>query len=193
MTSLIHKCPPFQAAVGAGLRTKEISNNSGLFGLVLLFVAPGVGAGLILVVLGFTQAIEPFLLTNYRYGLVVEGAALAISGAIGGLTTSLSIGLLTKSPVKFVIDEKYIQSVMPGGLISKSSSFIERHPREGITSIELEEVVSHDDEGGKSVTYSAKLIGFYGTNVGTIRGITTTGIAEEIAETIDVEIVRRFD
>ena len=193
MTSLIHKCIPSLFVEGAGLRTKEISNKSGLFALVLLFVAPGVGAGLIMVVLGFTQAIEPFLLTNYRYGLVVEGAALAIIGAIGGLTTSFSIGLLTKSPVKFVIDEKYIQSVLPGGLISKSSSFIERHPREGITSIELEEVVSHDDEGGESVTYSAKLIGFYGTNVGTIRGITTTGIAEEIAETIDVEIVRRFD
>ena len=193
MTSLIHKCIPGLFVEGAGLRRKEISNKSGLFALVLLFVAPGVGAGLIMVVLGFTQAIEPFLLTNYRYGLVVEGAALAIIGAIGGLTTSFSIGLLTKSPIKFVIDEKYIQSVLPGGLISKSSSFIERHPREGITSIELEEVVSHDDEGGESVTYSAKLIGFYGTNVGTIRGITTTGIAEEIAETIDVEIVRRFD
>ena len=193
MTSLIHKCIPSPFAEGAGLRTKEISNNSGLFALVLLFVAPEIVAGLIMVVLGFTQTIEPFLLTNYRYGLVIEGAALAVIGAIGGLTISLVIGLQIKNPIKFVIDEKYIQSVLPGGLISKSSSFIERHPREGITSIELEEVVSHDDEGGKSVTYSAKLIGFYGTNVGTLRGITTTGIAEEIAETIGVEIVRRFD
>ena len=175
------------------MQTKEISNKSGLFALGLLFVAPGIGAGLIMVVLGFTQTIEPFLLTNYRYGLVVEGAALVLLGAIGGLTSSLSVILLTKTPIKFVIDEKYIQSVLPGGLISKSSSFIERYPREGITSIELEEVVSHDDEGGQSVTYSARLIGFYGTNVGTLRGITTTAIAEEIAETIDVEIVRRFD
>ena len=174
--------------------TKEISNNSGLFALVFLFfVAPGIGAGLIMALLGFTQTIEPFLLTNYRYGLVIEGAALAVISTIGGLTSSLVIGLQIKTPIKFVIDEKYIQSVLPGGLIFKSSSFIERHPREGITSIELEEVVSHNDEGEKSVTYSAKLIGFYGTNVGTLRGITTTGIAEEIAETIGVEIVRRFD
>lgn len=189
----MHKLPQTRVTEGATLQTKEISNNSGIFAILLLFVAPGIGAGLIMVVLGFTQAIEPFLLTDYRYGLVVEGAVLAVTGAIGGLTTSLSIGLLTKSPVKFVIDEKYVQSVLPGGLIFKSSSFIERHPREGITSIELEEVVSYDGEGEKTVTYSAKLIGFYGTNVGTLRGITTTGVAEEIAETMDVEIVRRFD
>ena len=67
-----------------------------------------------MVVLGFTQTIEPFLLTNYRYGLVVEGAALVLLGAIGGLTSSLSVILLTKTPIKFVIDEKYIQSVLPG-------------------------------------------------------------------------------
>jgi hypothetical protein len=55
------------------LQTKEISNKSGLFALGLLFVAPGIGAGLIMVVLGFTQTIEPFLLTNYRFNNILVG------------------------------------------------------------------------------------------------------------------------
>ena len=64
---------------------------------------------------------------------------------------------------------------------------------EGITGIELEEVVSRNDEGGDSVTYSAKLIGFYGTNIGTLRGISSTGVADGIADAIGVEIVRKFE
>ena len=59
--------------------------------------------------------------------------------------------------------------------------------------MELEEVVSRNDEGGDSITYSAKLIGFYGTSIGRLRGIASTGVADEIADAIGVGIVRKFE
>ena len=171
------------------MTSKKISNGSGFFWIIALFLGQGVAAGVILIILGITQTIEPFLLTSYDNGLVIEGMIILI----GALTSSAWITLFIKHPIKFVITDEHIQAVLPGSLISKSSSFIERHPLEGITSIELEEVVSRDDEGGKSVTYSAKLIGFYGTNIGTLRGIASTGVADEIADAIGVGIVRKFD
>jgi len=60
-------------------------------------------------------------------------------------------------------------------------------------SIELEEVVRKNDEGADTTTYSAKLIGNDGAGIGTLRGISSTGVAEEIAETMKVEISRNFD
>jgi hypothetical protein len=129
----------------------------------------------------------------YEYGLVIEGVIITFFGIIGGLTFPLWIGLIMKDPIKFIIDDDYIEAILPGGLISKSPSFIERHPREGIVSIELEEVVRKNDEGSDITTYSAKLIGNNGTSIGTLRGLSSTGVAEEIAETIKVEISRNFD
>ena len=73
----------------------------------------------------------------------------------------------------------------------KSSSFVERHPREQVTCIELNEVV-RDREGEEYSVYSAKLLGTGGTVIGTLRGIHSTGVAEEIAETIKVELSRNF-
>ena len=175
------------------MTSKKISNDSGFFWIIALFLGQGVAAGVILIILGITQTIEPFLLTSYDNGLVIEGTIILALIIIGALTSSAWITLFIKHPLEFVITDEHIQAVLPGSLISKSSSFIERHPLEGITSIELEEVVSRDDEGGKSITYSARLIGFYGTNIGTLRGIASTGVADEIADAIGVGIVRKFD
>ena len=168
---------------------KKISNGKGFFWIIAVFLGQGVVASSILIILGITQTIEPLLLTSFNHGLVIEGTIILA----GALTSSALITLFIKHPMEFVITDEHIQAMLPGSLISKSSSYVERHPLEGITSIELEEVVSRDDEGGKSITYSAKLIGFYGTNIGTLRGITSTGVADEIADAIGVGIVRKFD
>ena len=175
------------------MTSKEISNGNGFYWIIAFFLGQGVVGSIILIILGITQSIEPFLLTSYKYGLLIEGAIILALIIIGALTSSVWITLLIKNPIKFVITDEYVQAVLPGSLISKSSSFTERHPLEGITSIELEEVVSKDDEGGTSISYSAKLIGFYGTNIGTLRGIASTGVADEIADAIGVGIVRKFD
>jgi hypothetical protein len=53
--------------------------------------------------------------------------------------------------------------------------------------------VKTNDEGTKTTTYSAKLVGNEGVVIGTLRGISSTGVAEEIAETIKVELSRNFD
>ena len=173
--------------------TKTISNNSGFVGLFVLFVGQSILGGLIIVVLGLTKAIEPFLLTSYEYGLAIEGVAITILGIIGGLIIPFVIGQFTQSPIRFIIDDDYIETVFPGGLISKSPSFRERHPREGIASMELKEVVRQNDEGAIITTYSATLIGNDSSAIGTLRGISSTAVAEEIAEAIKVIISRNFD
>ena len=175
------------------MTSEEISNGYGFYWIIAIFLGQGVVGSIFLIILGITQSIEPFLLTSYEYGLLIEGAIILALIIIGALTSSVWITLFIKNPIKFVITDEYIQAVLPGSLISKSSSFTERHPLEGITSIELEEVVSRDDEGGASISYTAKLIGFYGTNIGTLRGIASTGVADEIADAIGVGIVRKFD
>ena len=175
------------------MTSKEISNNSGYFGLIALFFVPGFLIGIIAIILGLTQTIDPFVLTSYRYGLVIEGAVILALEIISVLTWGVYISTNIHVPIKFVITEGHIQAILPGSMFSKSPRFIESHPLEGITGIELEEVVSTDDEGGASISYSAKLIGFYRTNIGTLRGIASTGVADEIADAIGVGIVRKFD
>ncbi len=172
---------------------KEISNNSGYFGLIALFFGQGFLIGIIAIILGLTQTIEPFVLTSYRYGLVIEGAVILTLDIISVLTWGAWMSTNIHTPIKFVITEGHIQAILPGSLFSKSPRFIESHPLEGITGMELEEVVSRNDEGGDSITYSAKLIGFYGTNIGVLRGIASTGVADEVADAIGVGIVRKFE
>ena len=172
---------------------RQVSNKSGFWALIAIFVGQGILVGLIVIVLGLTKALDPFVLTSYEYGLVIEGVILTAFGIIGGITTPLWLGLIIKDPIKFNIYDDYIEAVRPGGLISKSPSFIERHPREGITSIELNEIVRTNDEGHKTITYSAVLIGSEGARIGTLRGISSTGVAEEIAEIIKVDLSRNFN
>ena len=140
------------------MSSKTVSNKSGFWALIAIFVGQGILVGLIVIVLGLTKALDPFVLTSYEYGLVIEGVVLTAFGIIGGITTPLWLGLIIKDPIKFNIYDDYIEAVRPGGLISKSPSFIERHPREGITSIELNEKVRTNDEGYKIITYSACLL-----------------------------------
>ena len=175
------------------MASKEISNNSGYFGLIALFFVPGFLIGIIAIILGLTQTIDPFVITSHRYGLVIEGAVILALEIISVLTWGVYLSTNIHVPIKFVITEGHIQAILPGSMFSKSPRFIESHPLEGITGMELEEVVSRNDEGGDSITYSAKLIGFYGTNIGTLRGIASTGVADEIADAIGVGIVRKFD
>jgi hypothetical protein len=59
--------------------------------------------------------------------------------------------------------------------------------------MELKEVVRQNDEGAIITTYSATLIGNDGSAIGTLRGISSTAVAEEIAETMKVIISRNFD
>ena len=174
------------------MTSKKITNKSGLISLFGLFMGQGFLAGLILIILGLTKMIDPFVLTSYEYGLVIEGVAVTVLGTLGGVFMPIVIGLIMKDPIRFIIDDDYIEAVQFGGLILKSPSFVERHSREGVTSIELSEVVRTNDEGMDTTTYSAKLIGNDGVTIGTLRGISSTGVAEEIAETIKVDISRNF-
>ena len=175
------------------MSSKTVSNKSGFWALIAIFVGQGILVGLIVIVLGLTKTLDPFVLTSFEYGLVLDGVGLTGFGIIGGITTPLWLGLIIKDPIKFNIYDDYIEAVRPGGLISKSPSFIERHPREGITSIELNEIVRTNDEGHKTITYSAVLIGSEGARIGTLRGISSTGVAEEIAEIIKVDLSRNFN
>ena len=175
------------------MSSKTVSNKSGFWALIAIFVGQGILVGLIVIVLGLTKTLDPFVLSSYEYGLVIEGVVLTAFGIIGGITPPLWRGLIIKDPIKFNIYDDYIEAVRPGGLISKSPSFIERHPREGITSIELNEIVRTNDEGHKTITYSAVLIGSEGARIGTLRGISSTGVAEEIAEIIKVDLSRNFN
>ena len=175
------------------MASKTISNKSALIGLFGLFIGQGFLIGLVLTVLGLTKTIDPFVLISYEYGLVIEGLVVTVLGTLGGVFAPMVIGLIMKDPIRFIIDDDYIEAVQFGALLIKSPSFIERHPREGVTSIELSEVVKTNDEGTETTTYSAKLIGNEGVVIGTLRGISSTGVAEEIAETIKVEISRNFD
>ena len=159
------------------MSSKTVSNKSGFWALIAIFVGQGILVGLIVIVLGLTKTLDPFVLTSYEYGLVIEGVVLTAFGIIGGITTPLWLGLIIKDPIKFNIYDDYIEAVRPGGLISKSPSFIERHPREGITSIELNEIVRTNDEGHKTITYDGVLIGSEGKKIGTLRGISSTGVA----------------
>tara|TARA_Y100000591_G_C21825691_1_gene696529 strand:- start:53 stop:577 length:525 start_codon:yes stop_codon:yes gene_type:complete len=172
--------------------SKSISNKSGLTSLFGIFMGQGLLFGLVLIGLGLTKTIDPFVLTSYEYGLVVEGLAVTVLGTLGGMFLPMVIGLIVKEPVKFIIDDDFIEAVRFGGLLMKSPSFRERHPREGVTNIELSEVVRTNDEGADIVTYSAKLMGADGVVIGTLRGISSTGVAEEIAETIKVDLSRNF-
>ena len=192
-TRINYKQPAIVEHQGKTMASKEISNNSGYFGLIALFFVPGFLIGIIAIILGLTQTIDPFVLTSYRYGLVIEGAVILALEIISVLTWGVYLSNNIHVPIKFVITEGHIQAILPGSMFSKSPRFIESHPLEGITGIELEEVVSRNDEGGDSVTYSAKLIGFYGTNIGTLRGISSTGVADEVANAIGVGIVRKFE
>ena len=175
------------------MSSKTVSNKLGFWAFIAIFVGQGILVGLIVIVLGLTKALDPFVLTSYEYGLVIEGVVLTAFGIIGGITTPLWLGLIIKDPIKFNIYDDYIEAVRPGGLISKSPSFIERHPREGITSIELNEIVRTNDEGYKTITYDGVLIGSEGKKIGTLRGISSTGVAEEIAEIIKVDLSRNFN
>ena len=174
------------------MASKTISNNSSLIALFGLFMGQGFLLGLVLIVLGLTKTIDPFVLTSYEYGLVIEGLAVTVLGTLGGVFMPIAIGLIMKDPIRFIIDDDYIEAVQFGGLMIKSPSFVERHPREGVSSIELSEVVRTNDEGMDTTTYSAKLIGNDGVTIGTLRGISSTGVAEEIAETIKVDLSRNF-
>jgi len=172
--------------------SKRISNKSNLTGIFALFVGQGLLVGLVIIALGLTKSIDPFVLTSSEDGLLIEGMVVTALALFGGTLTPIVIGLIMKDPVRFIIDEDYIEAVQFGGLIIKSPSFVERHPREGVTSIELSEVVKTNDEGMDTTTYSAKLIGNDGAVHGTLRGISSTGVAEEIAEAIKVNLSRNF-
>ena len=78
-------------------------------------------------------------------------------------------------------------------MFSKSPRFIESHPLEGITGIELEEVVSRNDEGGDSVTYSARNSRILWDKHRDAQRDISTGVADRIADAIGVEIVRKFE
>lgn len=175
------------------MASKTITNNTGMVSLFGLFMGQGFLGGLILILLGLTNTIDPLVLTSYEYGLVIEGVLVTVLGTLGGVFMPIVIGLIMKDPIRFVIDDDYIEAVQFGGLILKSPSFVERYPREGVTSIELREVVKTNDEGFQTTTYSAKLIGNDGVIIGTLLGISSTGVAQEIAETIKVEMSMNFE
>tara|TARA_Y100001978_G_scaffold41549_2_gene37056 strand:+ start:6084 stop:6611 length:528 start_codon:yes stop_codon:yes gene_type:complete len=172
---------------------KTISNRPKFVGLFILILGQNILVGLIVIALGLAKVIDPFILTSYEYGLAIEGGVLLILGLFGGILGPTLIGSFVQDPIRFAINYDYIESIQFGALIFKSSSFIEKHPIDGLTGIELTENVRENDEGAPTITYSAKLIKGDGEAIGTIRGISSTGVAEELAEALGVNITRNFD
>ena len=74
------------------MSSKTVSNKSGFWALIAIFVGQGILVGLIVIVLGLTKTLDPFVLTSYEYGLVIEGVILTAIGIIGGITTPLWLG-----------------------------------------------------------------------------------------------------
>ena len=72
------------------MSSKTVSNKSGFWALIAIFVGQGILVGLIVIVLGLTKALDPFVLTSYEYGLVIEGVVLTAFGIIGGITTPMA-------------------------------------------------------------------------------------------------------
>ena len=116
------------------MTSKTISNKSGLTSLFGIFIGQAILVGLVIIALGVTRTLDPFVLTSYKYGLVIEGLVVTVAGILGGLLMPIILGLMIKDPIRFIIDEDYIEAVQFGGLIMKSPSFVERHPREGVSS-----------------------------------------------------------
>ena len=63
----------------------------GFTGLIALFFVQGFLIGIIAIILGLTQTIDPFVLTSYRYGLVIEGAVILALEIISVLTWGVYI------------------------------------------------------------------------------------------------------
>ena len=85
------------------MASKTISNNSSLIALFGLFMGQGFLLGLVLIVLGLTKTIEPFVLISYEYGLVIEGLVVTVLGTLGGVFAPMVIGLIMKDPIRFII------------------------------------------------------------------------------------------
>ena len=102
------------------MASKTISNKSSLIGLFGLFMGQGFLIGLVLIVLGLTKSIDPFVLISYEYGLVIEGLVVIVFGTLGGVFAPIVIGLIMKDPIRFIIDDDYIEAVQFGGLLIKS-------------------------------------------------------------------------
>ncbi len=165
-----------------------IWNGQWMFALGAIFIGQPIILGLICIALGLSGTVDPFIFTSLEYGLALEGAILAITS----IPSVIIISLFIKMPIKFVIREDSIESHMPGALFFKSSEYRDTFPREVTSKIVVKEVITTNDEGGKSTSYTADFLREDGSTFGKLSGISSTGIVDEIAETMGVEIHRSF-
>tara|TARA_B100001113_G_scaffold220436_1_gene180725 strand:- start:2363 stop:2956 length:594 start_codon:yes stop_codon:yes gene_type:complete len=149
-------------------------------------------AGVVFVVLGFTTAMDPLVLASMDQGAVVEGALIIVAAVVAGITSPFWIGQFIQSPVKFLVNEDWIQTVHPGGMLSKSPKYIDTHLLNEVVHIELNEVVTRGDENQEIKTYSARLMKSDGSDVGTLTKIANATVAEQIAHVAKLELAKTF-
>ena len=149
-------------------------------------------AGVVFVVLGFTTAMDPLVLASMDQGAMVEGALIIVAAVVAGITSPFWIGQFIQSPVKFLVNEDWIQTVHPGGMLSKSPKYIDTHLLNEVVHIELNEVVTRGDENQEIKTYSARLMKSDGSDVGTLTKIANATVAEQIAHVAKLELAKTF-
>ena len=163
-----------------------------LFHLVMWNMLGGMFlAGVLFVVLGFTTDMDPLVLASMDQGMVVEGALIIVAAIVAGITSPFWIGQFIESPVKFLVDEDRIQTVHPGGMLSKSPKYIDTHPLKEVVHIELNEVVTRGDAEGQVITtYSARLVKSDGSDIGSLTKIANITVAEQIAHVAKLELAK---
>ena len=163
-------------------------NGRWMFALGGIIIGQSILGGLICIALGLSGTVDPFIFTSLEYGFALEGAIIAIAS----IPSVIVISLFIKTPIRFVIREDSIEAHMPGALFLKSSEYRDTFPREPASKIVVKEVITTNDEGGRSTSYTAEFLREDGSTFGKLSGISSTGIVDEIAETMDVEIHRSF-
>ena len=165
-----------------------IWNGKWMVALGGIIIGQSIIGGLICIALSLSGTVDPFIFTSIEYGFALEGTLLAISS----IPSVIIISLFIKMPIKFVIREDSIESHMPGALFFKSSEYRDTFPREVTSKIVVKEVITTNDEGGKSTSYTAEFLREDGSIFGKLSDISSTGIIDEIAEVMNVKTHRNF-
>ena len=169
------------------MQVATINNSYGI--LFYLITLQGILGGVVYISLGFMEIIPTFVLTFTEYGWIIEGIFVLLTGSTAGLV----FDFLVKDPARYIVYDDRVECVMGPGRRLISSSPNESHPTSGVRRMVLREDIRFTDEGDKRVFYEADLIHEDGARVGTIRGMRTTGVAEEICEAMGIELNRDFD
>lgn len=165
-----------------------IWNGKWMFALGGIIIGQSILGGLLCIALSFSGTVDPFIFTSLEYGFALEGTLLAM----GSIPSVIIISLFIKKPIRFVIRDDSIEAHMPGALFLKSSEYKDTFPREVASKIVVKEVITTNDEGGKSTSYTAEFLREDGSIFGKLSDISSTGIVDEMAEVMNVKTHRNF-